>query len=198
MRNIFFLGLISFFTDISAEMVYPLIPLYLVSAFGATPALVGIIEGIAESLASLLKVYSGSRIYHIFAVLSGVCLCELSNLNDGGIRTLRRIHSDDYRCGTSVCGRNIAARVKGNHAWTTLHRGRNCAVAGKRDCRTALERLWRGCAIHVRCRLGVCGSVDFDVFYEKKLRIFHKKMTYCCYHNEIFRIFAKNSQIHLL
>lgn len=40
-------------------MVYPVIPLYLVSAFGATPVLVGIIEGIAESLASLLKVFSG-------------------------------------------------------------------------------------------------------------------------------------------
>jgi len=40
-------------------MVYPLIPLYLVSVFGATPALVGVIEGIAESLASLLKVFSG-------------------------------------------------------------------------------------------------------------------------------------------
>ena len=59
MLNIFFIGLISFFTDISTEMVYPLIPLYLVSVFGATPALVGIIEGIAESLASLLKVFSG-------------------------------------------------------------------------------------------------------------------------------------------
>jgi len=51
--------LISFFTDLSTEMVYPLIPLYLVGAFGATHALVGIIEGIAESLASLLKIYSG-------------------------------------------------------------------------------------------------------------------------------------------
>jgi MFS family permease len=59
MINVFFIGLISFFTDISTEMVYPLIPIYLVSAFGATPALVGIIEGIAESLASLLKVFSG-------------------------------------------------------------------------------------------------------------------------------------------
>ena len=59
MLNIFFIGLISFFTDISTEMVYPLIPLYLVSTFGATPALVGLIEGIAESLASLLKVFSG-------------------------------------------------------------------------------------------------------------------------------------------
>ena len=59
MQNVIFIGLISFFTDISTEMVYPLIPLYLVSAFGATPVLIGIIEGIAESLASLLKVYSG-------------------------------------------------------------------------------------------------------------------------------------------
>ena len=59
MLNIFFLGLVSFFTDLSTEMVYPLIPLYLTIAFGATPALVGVIEGVAESLASLLKVFSG-------------------------------------------------------------------------------------------------------------------------------------------
>lgn len=59
MINIIFLGLVSFFTDFSSEMVYPLIPLYLVSVFGATPALVGVIEGIAESLASLLRVFSG-------------------------------------------------------------------------------------------------------------------------------------------
>lgn len=59
MTNILLLGLVSFFSDFSSEMVYPLIPLYLTAAFGATPALVGIIEGIAESLASLLRVFSG-------------------------------------------------------------------------------------------------------------------------------------------
>ena len=58
-RNIIVLGLISCFADISSEMVYPLIPLYLTAAFGATPVLVGVIEGIAESIASLLKVFSG-------------------------------------------------------------------------------------------------------------------------------------------
>lgn len=58
-RNIIILGLISCFADISSEMVYPLIPLYLTASFGATPVLVGIIEGVAESLASLLKVFSG-------------------------------------------------------------------------------------------------------------------------------------------
>ena len=57
--NIILLGLISCFADISSEMVYPLIPLYLTAAFGATPVLVGLIEGIAESIASLLKVFSG-------------------------------------------------------------------------------------------------------------------------------------------
>lgn len=59
MQNVLLLGLVSFFIDLSTEMVYPLIPIYLTSAFGATPALVGVIEGIAESLASLLRVFGG-------------------------------------------------------------------------------------------------------------------------------------------
>lgn len=66
MRNIILLGLISCFADISTEMVYPIIPLYLTAALGASPASIGIIEGIAESLAGLLKVFSGyiSDKYH--------------------------------------------------------------------------------------------------------------------------------------
>jgi len=59
MFNIIILGLTSLLTDIGSEMVYPLIPLFLVQQLGATPAVVGLIEGVAESLASLLKVYSG-------------------------------------------------------------------------------------------------------------------------------------------
>ncbi len=59
MRNIVFLGLVSFFMDLSSEMVYPLIPIYLTTVLGATPTIIGVIEGIAESLASLLKVFSG-------------------------------------------------------------------------------------------------------------------------------------------
>jgi MFS family permease len=59
MFNVIIMGLASFFTDISSEMVYPLIPLYLTSALGASPAIVGIIEGLAESVASLLRVFSG-------------------------------------------------------------------------------------------------------------------------------------------
>lgn len=59
LSNIVILGFVSFFTDIGTEMVYPILPLYLTSVLGASPAVVGIIEGIAESLASILKFFSG-------------------------------------------------------------------------------------------------------------------------------------------
>ncbi len=59
MFNIVILGLVSLLTDISSEMVYPILPLFLTGALGAGPAVIGLIEGVAESLASLLKVFSG-------------------------------------------------------------------------------------------------------------------------------------------
>lgn len=58
MLNVIILGITSLLTDISSEMVYPIIPFFL-SSLGAGPAVLGLIEGIAESLASLLKVFSG-------------------------------------------------------------------------------------------------------------------------------------------
>lgn len=58
-RNIFFTGLVSFFMDFSSEMVYPLVPLFLSSVLGVQKSVIGLIEGIAESTASLLKVFSG-------------------------------------------------------------------------------------------------------------------------------------------
>ena len=58
-RNVFFAGLVSLFMDISSEMVYPLVPLFLTNVLGATLTAVGVIEGIAEATASLLKVFSG-------------------------------------------------------------------------------------------------------------------------------------------
>lgn len=59
MFNIIILGITSLLTDISSEMVYPILPVFLISVLGASPAILGLIEGIAESLASLLKVFSG-------------------------------------------------------------------------------------------------------------------------------------------
>lgn len=58
MWNVILLGLVSLFADVSGEMIYPLIPLYLASV-GAGPATLGLIEGSAETVASLVKVLSG-------------------------------------------------------------------------------------------------------------------------------------------
>lgn len=57
--NVVVLGIVSFFNDVASEMVYPIIPLFLTSVLGAPVELVGLIEGIAESTASFLKVVSG-------------------------------------------------------------------------------------------------------------------------------------------
>jgi len=58
-RNVFILGLVSLFTDISSQMVFPLIPLFMVTVLGTGAYAVGIVEGAAETTASLLKVVSG-------------------------------------------------------------------------------------------------------------------------------------------
>jgi MFS family permease len=53
------LGLVSLLTDASSEMIYPLLPSFLTGVLGAGPAFVGLVEGLAESVASLAKVVSG-------------------------------------------------------------------------------------------------------------------------------------------
>jgi MFS family permease len=53
------LGLVSLCTDLSSEMVYPVNPVFLTKVLGAPPWAVGVVEGVAESTASLLKLYSG-------------------------------------------------------------------------------------------------------------------------------------------
>lgn len=111
--NIVMIGLVSLFIDMSTEMVYPLIPLYLTAVLGATPAIVGIIEGIAESIASLLKVFSGyigdvrqnkkrlvfigyssAVIYKLFLLVStswvGVLIARVIDRTGKGIRTAPR------------------------------------------------------------------------------------------------------------
>ena len=113
LSNIMMIGLVSLFVDMSTEMVYPLIPLYLTAVFGVTPAIVGLIEGIAESVASLLKVlsgyigdkyqnkkrltfigYSASVVYKVCLLLStswlGVLAARVVDRTGKGIRTAPR------------------------------------------------------------------------------------------------------------
>jgi MFS family permease len=57
--NVFFLGLVSFFNDFSHEMVKAVMPVFLTTVLGATPAFVGFLDGFADAVASLLRLVSG-------------------------------------------------------------------------------------------------------------------------------------------
>jgi MFS family permease len=58
-RTVIALGAVSLLTDLSSEMIYPLLPIFLSTALGAGPLAIGAIEGAAESVAALLKLASG-------------------------------------------------------------------------------------------------------------------------------------------
>lgn len=55
------LGLVSFFNDLASEMVTPLIPVLLAAVLGAGPVALGLVEGVAETVAAWLKLYAGRR-----------------------------------------------------------------------------------------------------------------------------------------
>jgi MFS family permease len=58
-RTVIILGLVSFLNDTASEMITPLLPLFLTATLGAGPAIVGLVEGLAEATASILKLVSG-------------------------------------------------------------------------------------------------------------------------------------------
>ncbi|PYS91945.1 MAG: MFS transporter [Acidobacteria bacterium] len=58
-RNVFAISLVSLLNDASSEIIYPLLPLFLAGALGASPRVIGLIEGGAESVSSFLKLFAG-------------------------------------------------------------------------------------------------------------------------------------------
>ncbi|MDQ7817658.1 MAG: MFS transporter [Melioribacteraceae bacterium] len=58
-KTVWILGFVSLFTDFASEMLYPVTPLFLSATLGASMSLIGLIEGIAEITAGLLKGYFG-------------------------------------------------------------------------------------------------------------------------------------------
>ena len=59
-RSIWVLGLVSLLMDVSSEMIHSLLPLFMVTVLGASALTVGLIEGLAESTALLVKIFSGA------------------------------------------------------------------------------------------------------------------------------------------
>ena len=58
-RNVLALSAVSLLNDTSSDIIYPLLPAFLALSLGASPFAIGLIEGFAESVASLLKLFSG-------------------------------------------------------------------------------------------------------------------------------------------
>lgn len=58
-RNVVAIGFVSLFNDASSEIIYPLLPVFLATTLGASARAIGIIEGLAESMSSLLKLFAG-------------------------------------------------------------------------------------------------------------------------------------------
>src|SRR6185437_11410841 len=58
-RNVFAITLLSLLNDASSEIIYPLLPVFLSLTLGASPGIIGLIEGTAESISSLLKLLAG-------------------------------------------------------------------------------------------------------------------------------------------
>jgi len=59
-RGIWILGFVSLFMDVSSEMIHSLLPVFMVSSLGASALAVGLVEGVAESTALIVKVFSGA------------------------------------------------------------------------------------------------------------------------------------------
>jgi MFS family permease len=58
--QVIILGLVSLLNDSSSEMIYPLLPVFLSTTLGATPVVIGMIEGLADGLSSILKLVAGA------------------------------------------------------------------------------------------------------------------------------------------
>ena len=59
-RGVWMLGFVSLFMDVSSELIHSLLPVFMVTSLGATALMVGVVEGVAESTALIVKVFSGT------------------------------------------------------------------------------------------------------------------------------------------
>ena len=57
--NVVVLGFVSFFTDVSSEMIFPILPFFLIQVLSANALIVGLVEGVAESVGTFSKIFSG-------------------------------------------------------------------------------------------------------------------------------------------
>ncbi|MEO2092101.1 MAG: MFS transporter [Gemmataceae bacterium] len=102
------LGWVSFFADVSSEMIYPLLPLFLVGVLGASATELGSVEGVAVALVAVMTAWSGWK-------------------SDGG-RGRRRVPWIRFGYGLPVIGKSILALAV---AWPMVMLGRGIDRVGK-------------------------------------------------------------------
>jgi MFS family permease len=82
--QVILLGLAALLNDTASELIYPLLPVFLTTTLGATPAVIGLIEGAADGMASILKYFSGAWSDRVKKrkpmVVSGYALAAASRL----------------------------------------------------------------------------------------------------------------------
>ncbi|MEQ1591172.1 MAG: hypothetical protein ABL892_02170 [Thiobacillaceae bacterium] len=76
-RGVWALGFVSLLMDVSSEMIHSLLPLFMVTVLGASALMVGVIEGIAESTALIVKVFSGVLSDYAAACRNGLVWARL-------------------------------------------------------------------------------------------------------------------------
>ena len=150
--GIWVLGFVSLLMDISSEMIHALLPLFLVTSLGASALMIGLIEGVAEATALIVKEFSGV-LSDWFGRRKGLALLGYGlgtatkplfaeALSAGLVLTARLLD----RVGKGIRG---ARRV---HWWPTLPR-RNCA--GRATGFSTSSAGWRCC--WPALRPGCCG-----------------------------------------
>ena len=105
-RTVWLLGAVSFFADVSGEMIYPLLPLFVVAVLGASATELGWLEGVAQAFVALLAAYAGAR----------------------SDRFRRRLPWVRWGYGLPVAGKAILAAA---YAWPMVLLGRTVDRVGK-------------------------------------------------------------------
>ena len=164
-KNILSLGLVSLFTDLSTEMAYPIIPVFLREVLKVQPLFIGLIEAIAESTASILKTFSGyisdrlkKRKLFIFSntflPLEVRVLSDYKQLHLSG-RDMERITPGELMLHVE----EVAPRVKGDSYALAL-----AATPGWSD--QAIERIKQVGSLYPNLRVVLIDLKDKEMQYE--------------------------------
>lgn len=127
-KNIFYTGLVSFFTDMTSRMAYAVLPLFLMS-LGATKTELSLIEGIAESTASVLKALSGfwsdrlrkNKPFMLLGYAFTAVLTPLFTFTNSALQVLLLRFTERVGKGLRTAPRDALVAASGKHS----ERGRN-------------------------------------------------------------------------